>query len=123
MEETLAEAWMRLQRVTIEHLDWQECIMRYDRPGTLFYLDPPYWKTQGYGVPFGIEQYHIMAELAYRIQGKMIISVNNHPDMRKIFEGLEVCTTQTTYSVGDDNGHRATELIISNFKANENLWP
>lgn len=28
------------------------CIDRYDRVHTLFYLDPPYWETEGYGVPF-----------------------------------------------------------------------
>jgi DNA adenine methylase len=115
MEESLSEAWLRLQRVTIEHLDWKACISRYDRPGTLFYLDPPYWKTQGYGVPFGIEEYHVMAELALRTQGKVIISINDHPEMRTVFKGLEVRPAQTTYTVGSNNGHRASELIISNF--------
>lgn len=115
MEESLSEAWLRLQRVTIEHLDWKACISRYDRPGTLFYLDPPYWKTQGYGVPFGIEEYHAMAELALRTQGKVIISINDHPEMRTAFKGLEVRPAQTTYTVGGNNGHRASELIISNF--------
>lgn len=115
LEEKLSEAWLRLHRVTIEHLDWQGCITRYDRLGTLFYLDPPYWKTQGYGIHFGIEQYQQMAELARGIKGKMIISVNDHPDMRRMFEGLEISTIKTTYSVGSDNGHEAAELIISNF--------
>ncbi|RAP70027.1 D12 class N6 adenine-specific DNA methyltransferase family protein [Candidatus Erwinia dacicola] len=116
MEETLSEAWLRLQRVTIEHLDWQACITRYDIPDTLFYLDPPYWKTQGYGVPFGLEQYDAMAELASRCKGKMIISVNDHPDMRRVFEGLEMTSVNTTYSVGGNNGHKAAELVIYNFR-------
>jgi len=116
MEETLSEAWMRLHRVTIEHLDWQECMRRYDRTGTLFYLDPPYWKTQGYGVPFGIEQYEQMAALARTTKGYVIISVNDHPDMRRVFSGLEIMSVETTYSVGGNNGHKAAELIITNFK-------
>ncbi|WP_158781015.1 DNA adenine methylase [Pantoea sp. BAV 3049] len=114
MEETLSDAWLRLQRVTIEHLDWQECIRRYDRPETLFYLDPPYWKTQGYGVPFGMDQYVQMAELARTIKGKIIISVNDHPDMREAFKGLTIDTAVTTYSVGSNNGYKAGELIIRN---------
>ncbi|EOS93066.1 DNA adenine methylase [Erwinia tracheiphila] len=113
--ETLSEAWLRLHRVTIEHLDWKTCITRYDRPDTLFYLDPPYWQTQGYGVPFGLEEYAAMAELARRCQGRMIISVNDHPDMRRVFEGLEMMTVNTTYSVGSNNGHKAFELVICNF--------
>lgn len=116
LEETLSEAWLRLHRVTIEHLDWKTCITRYDRPDTLFYLDPPYWKTQGYGVPFGLEQYDAMAELARRCKGKMIISVNDHPDMRRVFEGLEMTSVNTTYSVGGNNGHKAAELVIYNFR-------
>lgn len=116
LEETLSDAWLRLHRVTIEHLDWKTCITRYDRADTLFYLDPPYWQTQGYGVPFGLEQYDAMAELARRCLGKMIISVNDHPDMRRVFDGLEISTVNTTYSVGSNNGHKAAELVISNFK-------
>jgi DNA adenine methylase len=121
LEETLSDAWLRLHRVTIEHLDWKTCITRYDRADTLFYLDPPYWQTQGYGVPFGLEQYDAMAELARRCLGKMIISVNDHPDMRRVFDGLEISTVNTTYSVGSNNGHKAAELVISNFKSDRSL--
>jgi len=32
---------LRLASIYIEHLIWQECIHRYDRPHTLFYMDPP----------------------------------------------------------------------------------
>jgi DNA adenine methylase len=35
----------RLRTVIIENLDWQECVDRYDRQGTVLYIDPPYpWK-------------------------------------------------------------------------------
>lgn len=114
LEETLSEAWLRLQRVTIEHLDWQECIRRYDRTDTLFYLDPPYWKTQGYGVPFGIEQYQLMAEIVRGIKGKAIISVNDHPDMRTVFHSLSITLVKANYSIGS-NKQRANELILRNF--------
>ncbi|WP_442966957.1 hypothetical protein [Rhizobium sp. C4] len=33
----------RLAGVVIENLPWAKLIERYDRPGMLFYLDPPYW--------------------------------------------------------------------------------
>src|SRR3989338_7302047 len=33
----------RLAGVIIENLDWEDCLRVYDRDGTLFYLDPPYW--------------------------------------------------------------------------------
>lgn len=88
LEEELSEAHLRLDRVTIENLDWTKCVEKYDRPHTLFYLDPPYYGTYGYGNDFGLEQYEKMAELARTIKGKMIISINDHDVIKKTFKGL-----------------------------------
>jgi hypothetical protein len=38
----------RLAGVTVECLDWRAFLGRWNRPGTLFYLDPPYWGTEDY---------------------------------------------------------------------------
>lgn len=43
IEEDLSQAHLRLARTYIEHLEWQDCINKYDREHTLFYCDPPYW--------------------------------------------------------------------------------
>jgi DNA adenine methylase len=42
LEEDLSQAHLRLARVTIEHLSWQICVAKYDRPSTFFFCDPPY---------------------------------------------------------------------------------
>ncbi len=73
---------------------------KYDRPHTLFYLDPPYWETEGYGVDFGIEQYEKMADMLRVIKGKAIVSLNDHPDIRRIFAGFEIDTVPIKYTVG-----------------------
>ena len=117
IEEELSQAHLRLSRTTIEHLPWASCIERYDRPHTLFYCDPPYWGTEGYGVDFGIEQYERMATLARQIKGKMIVSVNDIPEMREIFAGLTMDRVELSYSVGG-KGRKpgpSGELIIRNF--------
>ncbi|MBD8223088.1 DNA adenine methylase [Pantoea agglomerans] len=116
IEEELSMAHLRLSRTLIEHLDWQQCIMRYDRPHTLFYCDPPYWGTEGYGVEFGLENYDHMAELARSIKGKMIISVNDIPEMRQAFDGLNIQTVDISYNLKVTG--KATprkELVICNF--------
>lgn len=40
--ENLLAVAARLRSVTIENIDWAVAIDKYDRPGTLFYVDPPY---------------------------------------------------------------------------------
>lgn len=114
LEENLSAAHLRLARTTIEHLGWLECIEKYDRPHTLFYLDPPYWGTQGYGVEFGLEQYDAIASMARTIKGNMIISVNDIPEMRQAFSGLHIEAVDLKYSLGS-NRHQVRELIIRNF--------
>lgn len=114
IEEDLSAAHMRLSRTYIEHLDWKECIKRYDRPGTLFYLDPPYWGTAGYGGDFPLEEYAAMAEIAKSAKGQVVISVNDIPEMREAFAGLDIRTAKIRYTVGGGGGETSKELIISN---------
>jgi len=116
IEEDLSIAHLRLQRVYVEHLPWDACIERYDRPHTLFYCDPPYWSTEGYGVAFPFENYIKMADLARSIAGRMIISVNDIAEMRQAFSGLPMDSVPITYTVGGAGRSSAkSELIIRNF--------
>lgn len=115
IEEELSAAHLRLARVNIENLDWATCVEKYDRPHTLHYLDPPYWQTAGYGHTFGFEQYERMAELARTVQGKMVISINDHPEIRKVFAGLRCKEVALRHNVGGRGGKEAGELIYFNW--------
>lgn len=116
IEEDLSQAHLRLARTYIEHLDWKACLKKYDRPTTLHYLDPPYWETAGYGMDFLFEHYEVMAELAKTIQGKMVISINDHPDVRNVFSGLNIKEVVINYTVGGNTkGRGRKELIVMNF--------
>lgn len=112
IEEALSAAHLRLSNTYIEHLPWQDCIRRYDREHTLFYMDPPYWQTEGYGVPFELEQYEEMAELLGQIHGKAIVSLNDHPDIRRVFGSYHMESTDITYTVGGGKGTAAREVLI-----------
>jgi len=118
IEEDLSQAHLRLSQTTIEHLAWDECVRRYDRPHTLFYCDPPYWGTEGYGVGFELEQYDRLAELARSIKGRMVVSVNDIPEMRQAFKGLAMNRLEINYSVGGPGRSKAAsgELVIRNWK-------
>ena len=97
----------------IERLDWRECMRRYDRPHTLFYLDPPYWQTEGYGVPFAWPEYEAMAAVMRSLKGKAILSINDHPDIRACFAGLQMESLEIDYTVGGGGkAARRSELIV-----------
>ncbi|MCP8686773.1 DNA adenine methylase [Marinobacterium sp. OS208] len=117
LEQDLADAHYRLAGTTIERLDWQKIIRKYDRPHSLFYCDPPYWQTEGYGVSFGFDHYKAMAGLASTIKGQMIISINEHPDIRAVFSKLQVIEIDYQYTVGG-NGKPTdcVELVFGNWK-------
>lgn len=113
LEEELSMAHLRLSRACIEHLPWEKCIEKYDREQTLFYCDPPYYGTEGYGVDFPLEQYDRLAALATAIKGKMVISVNDIPEMHRAFQGLNMKTVDIDYTVGGTaSGRGKKELII-----------
>lgn len=116
IEEDLSQAHLRLSRTTIEHLDWMLCMTRYDRPGTLFFCDPPYWQTEGYGVGFGMDQYEALAKLMRSMQGKTIVTVNDHSAMKAVFAEFTMQTVEINYTVGGaGKGGGQKELIIRNF--------
>jgi len=116
MEEDLSQAHLRLTRVYIESLDWLACIKKYDRPATLHYLDPPYWQTEGYGVPFEYDQYEEMARVMREMKGKSVLSINDHPDIRETFKGFTMQSVAINYTVGGaGKGANRRELIIQNW--------
>lgn len=103
----------RLLHTYIENVDWRDCIARYDRAHTLFYLDPPYWQTAGYGGDFGFEQYEIMADMMRGLKGKAILSINDHPDIVNTFKGFRIERLETTYTVrGHGKRKASSELLI-----------
>ncbi|WP_373020705.1 DNA adenine methylase [Thiomicrorhabdus sp.] len=115
--EELTEAHFRLHKTNIENLSWELCVKKYDRPHSFFYLDPPYWQTAGYGGDFDFEHYEKMAEFMRVIQGKMMISINDHPDIRKLFNEFNIKTVNLKYTVGGSkkNSDKKQELIITNY--------
>jgi DNA adenine methylase len=123
IEENLSAAHIRLAGgTTVENLPWEECLERYDREHTFFYADPPYWQTEGYGVPFGFEQYERLAARMRSMKGRMMVSINDHPDIRRAFDGLVIMDPiGIKYSVGNNNKAPETsqELVICNWEAGE----
>jgi len=111
LEEELSEVHLRLSGVMIENLTWDDFIKRYDRPETFFYLDPPYYKAPCYKHNFNYEDFVKLAEVLRNIKGSFILSLNDHPEMRKVFSDFELKPVKLNYSVGTEKT-TGSELII-----------
>lgn len=112
----LEDLHTRLAGVVIESLDYKDFIPRYDRPGTLFYLDPPYCGNEndyGRGM-FGREDFQHIADLLSGIKGRFILSINDQPNIRDLFSAFQVEPVALTYSVAKKGATSVRELIISN---------
>lgn len=112
----LEELHERLAGVVIENLDFEAFIRRYDRPTTLFYLDPPYYGTEGfYGKElFSRTDFERLAGALRAIQGRFILSINDRPEVREIFAGFDLVEVSTKYSVrGRGASTAAAELLIT----------
>src|SRR5712671_519770 len=58
--EAIERAHQRLRKVQIESLPYEQILEKYDRPTTLFYLDPPYWARKLYKFNFTKQQFDDM---------------------------------------------------------------
>ena len=112
----LEDVHERLAGVSIECLPFDAFIQRYDRPQTLFYLDPPYWGGEadyGKGL-FERSDYERLSALLECLQGRFILSLNDVPPIRELFSWAKLEPVNVTYSIaGGHRSKRAGELLIS----------
>eukprot|EP01037_Dinobryon_pediforme_P006372 gene6372-6439_t len=111
----LADLNERLAGVVIENLPYAEMIARYDAPGTLFYLDPPYFGCEtDYGKNmFGREDFALLADQLRGIKGKFILSINAVPEIREVFEGFDFETVDLIYTLNGAAQKDVQEFVIS----------
>ncbi|WP_066568556.1 DNA adenine methylase [Snodgrassella sp. CFCC 13594] len=117
----LQVARKRLAGGYVENESWQQCLKRYDRPHTFFYCDPPYWQTAGYDRAFDWAEYQQLAEAMANIKGKMMLSINDHPDIRTLFAGFWQRRLELVYTIPSDPKYRNSsgELVICNYTPND----
>jgi len=115
LEEELSDVHLRLARVTIENLPYQEFLKRYDKPHTFFYLDPPYYKAPYYEHNLELKDYQEMVEVLAKVKAKFTLSINDHPEMRKIFKPFKIKPVKLKYSVAKEGLTEGKELLVSNY--------
>lgn len=116
LEPMLEDVHARLAGVTIECLDYAEFIRRYDGPGTLFYLDPPYWGSENdYGkAMFERADFERLADQLAAIKGRFLLSINDVPEIREVFAGFDMLEVQTTYTINKSKDRpKRGELLVA----------
>ncbi len=116
MQERIRSVAERLAGVTIERMDFEKFITRYDTKDTLFYLDPPDWGNEtDYGKDiFCRSDFERLRDCLTGIKGKFILSLNDTPQVRKLFKDFIIEQADVTYSINKTSCCQRTELIINN---------
>jgi DNA adenine methylase len=115
--ELIEAAHKRLARVQIESLPYQEILRRYDRPTTLFYLDPPYFGRKLYRFNFSDADFTELERRLRNLRGKFVLSLNDLPEIRKLFSRFRFHEVELHYTAQREAGKRYRELLITNFPA------
>jgi len=116
----IAEAHKRLQLVQLESLPYQEILDRYDRPSTLFYLDPPYWNRRLYKTNLSPDDFRELEEKLRRITGRFVLSLDDKPEVRNLFRNWNMIELKLAYTAQRKVGRQYAELLISNFESQFN---
>jgi DNA adenine methylase len=116
LPELIEKAHKRLRRVQLECAPYEEVIGRFDRPTTLFYLDPPYWGRKLYRHNLGEADFEKLAEQLKEIRGKFILSLNDVPEVRRLFRAFYIQGVELHYTSQKAAGKRYKEVLITNFE-------
>lgn len=95
----LEDVHERLAGVIIECRPFEQMIGQYDRPGALFYCDPPYWGcTDDYGKNlFAAEDFDRLSCILRSLQGRFVLSINDTVEIREIFAGFPMIEVGVNY--------------------------
>jgi DNA adenine methylase len=115
----------RLQGVIIENRDFGALISQYDRPGSLFYLDPPYFFTEGYyeDVGFAHADHERLAAALFGAEGRWLLSYNDCDEVRQLYNRpgimIEPISRLSNIAQRYEGGKQFDEVIISNYDTTE----
>jgi len=109
----------RLRTVQIENLSFEKMLKDYDHTDSFFYLDPPYFGTENYyvGGSFSRKDHERLAELLKGVEGKWLLSYNDHPTLRELYKDFYITQTpEIGYSLSSSSRQKKLrEIIITNY--------
>ena len=118
MIDHLKQVACRLRRVQIECDDALAVIKRFDDPGALFYIDPPYvadtrclrWRSDGYVNEYSDDQHRELSESLHQVRGNVVLS--GYPS--GLYSDLYRDWNFVEKGVVKNNGSKGREMIWMN---------
>lgn len=109
----------RLQTVIIEHLDWKECVKRYDKEGVFMYLDPPYPDNNcNYTENMRTtEEHQELVEWMKTSKCKWLLTNYDKPEVRELYDGFTIIPVDFASGMNSAGGTRRNkEIIVMNYE-------
>lgn len=122
----ITESWakaiyLRIADVFFENCDYKRLLTPYEDTFTL--ADPPYHDvlTTYNGVSFTEDDQRELKESLDWLKGKWMLTINDHPFIRELYEGYEMVEWSPLYSCSQTAAgrQRTPELIITNYPIRE----
>ena len=115
----------RLEAVHIDHLDFRRCLKNWDSDKSFFFLDPPYRNVTHSNLrKMSDVDYHDLAEICKKLEGKFLLTVNDDPLFHKLFKWFTIskfaCETSgqgITRKYPAKHRARYQNLFIRNYRA------
>lgn len=111
----------RLRTVIIENLDWKNCIDRYDREGTVMYLDPPYPGNK-VNYAHNMREWEAHQELAKRLSRTecfWILSTYDTAEMHDLFTGYQITKIKSSSGMNAEKRGKTrvanNEILVTNY--------
>ena len=120
----------RFKYVQIENQDWYDCLIDYDSPNAVFYMDPPYVNVHSgtYKYDMSIKQHQQMLEVISTLEGFVALSGYPNPlyDEQTFWDDVqewEVLVTSSSGAYNERNHMNGLKHLKNNkSKTVERLW-
>ena len=106
----------KLKKTKILNQDYKTVIKKHDNKDSFIYLDPPFYESRKYSA--GKVDPNEICDIVKKAKGKVMMSYNNHPEVRKACKGLKIKKVETNYEVQKattGEGRKVKELLITNY--------
>ena len=105
----------KLKNTSVTNQDFKKTMEKYDSKATLHYLDPPYYGSDGVYKEKGVTPKEV-CEVVKKMKGKVILSYNDVPEVRRACKGLKFRKIDTRYVLAaNSNNKKAKEVLITNY--------